>query len=321
MQENALYIVVPCYNEESVLRGTASRLCEKMKTLEICGKISDFSKIVFVDDGSADATWSIIEEICSVDTRFSGIKLSHNQGHQYALFAGLIAVKNDADFTISIDADLQDDIDAIDDMVDAYLTGCDIVYGVRKSRSKDSFIKRISAKGYYRLLKRYGCDVVYNHADFRLMSCRAVSALSEFREQRLFLRGLVPMLGYKTAVVEYDRGVREAGVSKYTFRRMLTFALDGLFALSLRPLRIVVVLGVIMLLLAAALLIYSIVMHSVGQPASSWKLNAISIWGVGGIITLSLGVVGEYVGRTSVEVKSRPRYIIEQTIGFGGDYE
>ena len=314
--KNSLYLVVPCYNEEEVLHETAKRLLGKMTLLTAGGKISDSSKIVFVDDGSRDNTWAIIDELCEQEIMFAGIRLSRNRGHQYALFAGLMTVRNEADIVISIDADLQDDIDAIDMMVDKYLGGCDIVYGVRNNRQKDSFFKRFTAESYYRLLRKYGCDVVFNHADYRLMSSRALAALSEYGEQVLFLRGIVPLIGYKTAVVEYTRDVRQAGESKYPLKRMLALAFDGLTSLSLRPLRLVIAAGAIMILLAGLLLIYSIIMLLMGQSMLDWKITTVSIWGVGGVITLSLGIVGEYVGRTLIEVKRRPRYFVDKTVGF-----
>ena len=313
--KNTLFLVVPCYNEEEVLRDTAGRLLEKINSLAANGSISPESKVVFVDDGSRDGTWGIIEELSSENDCFSGIKLSGNRGHQAALLAGLMTVRSKADMTVSIDADLQDDIGAIDRMVDEYNGGVEIVYGVRKSRKKDSFFKRATAEGYYRLLQKYGCDIVFNHADYRLMSARALEALSAYEEQRPFLRGLVPQLGYKTATVEYDRGVREAGISKYPLRRMLSLAIDGLLSLSLRPLRMVTAAGIFMLLLAAALLIYSIVALFLGQTVLDWKIITVSVWGVGGIVTLSLGIVGEYTGRAYLEGKRRPRYFVDKTVG------
>ena len=312
---NTLYLVVPCYNEEEVLLDTAGKLGAKMKALAAVGKISAGSRIVFVDDGSRDRTWRMIEELGAGDGLFAGVKLSRNRGHQCALLAGLMTVRGEADMVISLDADLQDDIDAIDGMVDAFLGGCEIVYGVRKSRAKDTFFKRTTAEGFYKLLKWFGCDIVFNHADYRLMSARALEALSEYGEQQPFLRGMVPQLGYKTAVVEYDRGVREAGESKYPLKRMLSLAFDGMMSLSLRPLRLVTATGALMLLLAAALLVYSIVTAIMGQSMLDWKIVTFSVWAVGGVATLSLGIVGEYVGRAFVETKRRPRYFVEKTMG------
>ena len=313
--KNTLFIVVPCYNEEEVLRVTAGKLEEKMKNLIETGGISDASKIVFVDDGSRDRTWSIAEQLSAENKVFAGIKLSRNRGHQNALLAGLMEVRNKADFVISIDADLQDDIGAIDEMVEEYINGCDIVYGVRQNRDKDSFFKRFTAETYYKLLRSFGCDVVFNHADYRLMSSRALEALARYREQNLFLRGLVPLLGYKTAVVPYTRGAREAGESKYPLKRMLSLAINGFTSLSLRPLRAVLAAGLVMMLLALALLIFSIVRLFTGHTILDWKIIMVSVWGVGGIITFSLGIVGEYVGRTYMEAKQRPRYNIDRTVG------
>ena len=313
--ERTLYLVVPCYNEEEVLRDTAKLLCEKISLLINGKKISANSKIVFVDDGSRDDTWTHIEKLCVQEAKFAGIKLSRNQGHQHALLAGLMTVREEADFVISIDADLQDDIDAIDAMIEEYLGGCDIVYGVRNNREKDSFLKRFTAESYYRLLRRYGCDVVFNHADYRLMSSRALAALSEYGEQRLFLRGIIPKIGYKTSVVGYTRNIRQAGESKYNLKRMLSLAFDGLISLSLRPLRLVIAVGALMIFLAAALLVYSIVFHAMGRSMLNWKIVTVSVWGVGGVITLCIGIVGEYVGRTLIEVKRRPRYFVDRTVG------
>ena len=312
---------MPCYNEELILRETAARLLMKMKDMMSEGKISDAGKIVFVDDGSSDGTWSIIEDLCASNPFFAGIKLSRNCGHQLALLAGLMEVRNEAGLVISLDADLQDDIDAVDRMVSEYFSGFEIVYGVRKSREKDSFFKRVTAECYYKFLRRCGCDIVFNHADYRLMSARALEALSMFGEQRLFLRGLVPLIGLKTTVVEYDRGVREGGESKYSLGRMMSLAFDGLMSLSLRPLRLVMVAGALMLLAAMALLFYSVITFFMCQVVPYLRIVLISVWAVGGIITLSLGVVGEYVGRVHVEVKRRPRYFVDKTTGLSHDVE
>jgi glycosyltransferase involved in cell wall biosynthesis len=313
--KDTLFLVVPCYNEEEVLHETARRLGEKVKELAAEGKISEASRVLFVDDGSRDRTWDVICGLCGGDSLFAGLGLSRNCGHQYALFAGLMRVRNEADMVISIDADLQDDTDAIDSMVDEYLGGCDVVYGVRESRVKDSLFKRATAEGYYKLLRILGCDVVFNHADYRLLSARALAALSEYGEQSLFLRGLVPMLGYKTAVVKYERGARFAGESKYPLKKMLALAFDGVASLSLRPLRIVTAMGAIMLFAAAALFVYSVVALCLGQPVLDWKIITFSIWAVGGLVMLALGIVGEYVGRAYMETKRRPRYNIDRVAG------
>lgn len=310
-----MYIVVPCYNEEEVLRETAGRLSDKLRRMAGEGKISQSGKVVFVDDGSRDGTWQIITELCEEDSIYAGVGLSRNRGHQYALFAGLMAVKDDADMVVSIDADLQDDTEAISLMVDEFLGGCDIVYGVRDKREKDSFFKRFTAEGYYKLLSFLGADVVFNHADYRLMSSRALSALSEYGEQRLFLRGLVPLLGYKTAIVKYERGERFAGESKYPLKKMLALAFDGMAALSLRPLRVVTALGAIMLLAAFGFFVYLIVLLCLGRPVSGIKAVFLSVWAVGGLIMLALGIVGEYVGRAYMETKNRPRYVIDRRVG------
>jgi glycosyltransferase involved in cell wall biosynthesis len=313
--KNTLYVVVPCYNEEEVLRETARRLGEKTATLIKEGRISEKSRVVFVDDGSRDSTWDIINNLCDGDNLFAGVGLSRNRGHQNALFAGLMTVRNAADMIISIDADLQDDTDAIGQMVDEYLSGCDIVYGVRESRKKDSVFKRVTAEGFYKLLRVLGADIVFNHADYRLMSSRALGALAEYGEQSLFLRGLVPMLGYKTAVVKYERGKRYAGESKYPLKKMLALAFNGAASLSLRPLRIITAIGAIMLIAAAALLIYLIVALCQGKSVLDWKIVTFSIWFIGGFIMLALGIVGEYVGRAYMETKRRPRYNIDRTAG------
>ena len=317
---NTLYIVVPCYNEKEVLHKTAERLRGKMATLSAEGKISVNGRVVFVDDGSGDGTWNIIEQLCAQDELYAGVKLSRNRGHQNALLAGLMAVKDEADMVISIDADLQDDIGAIDRMVDEFLGGCDIVYGVRGNRESDSFFKRATAETYYKLLRSLGCDVIFNHADYRLMSSRALAALAEYGEQRLFLRGIVPMLGYKTSIVKYVRSAREAGESKYPMKRMLTLAIDGMTSLSLRPLRIVTAMGVIMIAAAFALFVFSLVCLISGRSILDWRIITLSIWAVGGIVTLSLGIVGEYVGRTFLETKRRPRYNIDKSTGLQSEH-
>lgn len=312
---NTLYLVVPCYNEEEVLPETALQLGAKMKALIASGKISPASRILFVDDGSADRTWELICGLSTADNVYSGIGLSRNRGHQYALYAGLMTAGKNAGMVISIDADLQDDADAIDKMVEAYLSGFDIVYGVRKKREADSFFKRFTAEGYYKLLRRLGCDVVFNHADFRLMSARALDSLADYKEQRLFLRGLVPLIGYKTAIVEFDRAERFAGESKYPLKKMLALAFDGIMSLSLRPLRIVTAAGGIMAAAALAMLIGLIVQLCMGRTVFDWKIAVFSVWAVGGLVMLGLGIVGEYVGRAYLETKRRPRYVIDRKTG------
>ena len=314
---NTLYLVVPCYNEEEVLPEAALRLDAKMKELMSDGRISAASRILFVDDGSADRTWELICGLCGTDDLFTGVGLSRNRGHQYALYAGLMTALSKAGMAISIDADLQDDVDAIGKMVDEYNNGFDIVYGVRRKRETDSFFKRVTAESYYKLLRRLGCDVVFNHADYRLMSSRALEALADYKEQKLFLRGLVPLLGFKTAVVEYDRAERFAGESKYPLKRMLALAFDGVMSLSLRPLRIVTAIGGIVAAAALAMLVGLIVLLCMGRTILDWKIVVFSVWAVGGLIMLSLGIVGEYVGRAYLETKRRPRYVIDRTVGGG----
>lgn len=313
--KNKLFIVVPCYNEEEVLRETAARLKIKMTGLIESGRISSDSRVVFVNDGSRDQTWAMIKDLIQTDKLFAGISLSRNRGHQNALLAGLMTVRGRADMIISMDADLQDDIDAIDKMVDAYLAGSDVVYGVRNRRDKDTFFKKFTAEGYYKLLDAMGCQIVFNHADYRLLSDRALDALSEYGEQNMFIRGVIPMLGYNTATVGYDRGERFAGESKYPLKKMLKLAFDGIFSLSLKPIKLITSVGVTLLLLAGALLIYSIVRLCMGHTILDWKIIAISVWGVGGFILVALGIIGEYVGRAYIELKGRPRYHIGETAG------
>ena len=313
---DTLYVVVPCYNEEEILNHTAQRLADKIEYLVNEGTISADSMIVFVDDGSKDSTWDIIKSLSSHCNNIAGIKLSCNAGHQNALYAGLMSVKDKADVVISIDADLQDDINAIDDMLSEYAKGNAIVYGVRTNRASDKFFKRASARCYYKILMSLGCDIIPDHADYRLMDSRSLEALSQYGEQRLFIRGIIPMLGYKTSIIEYTRGVRKAGKSKYPLKRMLTLAVDGITALSLRPLRLITILGVLLLIISAFFLFLMIVSVSNGEPVFGWKLVMFSIWVIGGIITLSVGIVGEYIGRVYNETKKRPRYFVEEFLNF-----
>ncbi len=310
-----LYFVVPCYNEEDVLPEASKRLDEKLNELINAGKISPDSRILFVDDGSADETWNMIQALSRDNEHFCGISLSRNRGHQNALLAGLASARGKADMVISMDADLQDDINATDKMVDKYIEGADVVYGVRSSRNKDSLFKRFTAEGYYKLLGVMGCNVVFNHADYRLLSARALDALSLYSENDMFIRGVIPMLGFKTAMVEYERAKRFAGESKYSLKKMLKLASDGALSLSLRPLRIITGLGIVLLLMAAALLIYAIVRACMGYTMLDWKIVTISIWGVGGLILVCLGLVGEYAGRAYLETKNRPRYHIGESAG------
>jgi len=309
---NKLYLVIPCYNEEEVLPETAARLKEKVASLISKGKIDKDSRIVFVNDGSKDRTWEIITSLHKENSVFSGINLSRNRGHQNALLAGLMTVMEYADMAISMDADLQDDINAIDEMIDKYLSGIDIVYGVRSSRAKDTFFKKATAEGFYRLMNYMGVNTVFNHADYRLMSKRALKGLSEFQEVNLFLRGIVPMIGYSTDVVYYERGERFAGESKYPLGKMISFAVEGITSLSIKPIRMITFLGFFIFLVSIGILIYSLVRHFMGATIVGWTTLMVSVWAIGGLILLSLGVVGEYIGKIYLETKARPRFLIEQ---------
>lgn len=309
---NKLYVVIPCYNEEEVLAETSKRLKEKFLSLVSSGMIHPDSRVVFVNDGSKDRTWEIIKALHEEDALFCGINLSKNRGHQNALLAGLMTVKEDADLVISMDADLQDDIDAMDEMIGKYLKGIDIVYGVRSSRRKDSFFKKVTAEGFYRLMNAMGANTVFNHADYRLMSKRALEGLSEFQEVNLFLRGIVPMIGYPMDMVYYERGERFAGESKYPFLKMLSFAVEGITSLSTKPIRMITFLGFFIFLVSIGMLIYSVVRHFMGATIVGWTTLMVSVWAIGGLILLSLGVVGEYIGKIYLETKARPRYIVEE---------
>lgn len=314
MEKPILYIVVPCYNEEEVLPETTKRLGTKLGDLVAKGKVADNSRVLFVDDGSKDRTWELIRSYHEGDVRFSGVKLSRNRGHQNALLAGLMTAKDRADAVISMDADLQDDINAIDGMVDRYLAGCDIVYGVRSARDTDTFFKRFTAEGFYKFMEVMGAEVVFNHADYRLMSKRALEALSEYREVNLFLRGLVPMLGYKTGTVEYERAERFAGESKYPLKKMLAFALDGITSLSDRPIQMILTLGLVTAGGGALALPFGLRKYIVGGHEEDTGLVLSNLWLVGGLVLTSVGVVGDYVGKIYLETKHRPRYFIENTL-------
>ena len=307
-----LYLVIPCYNEEAVLPETHSRLAEKMNALISANTISPESRIVFVDDGSKDKTWELIASYHNQNSLFSGIKLSRNKGHQNALLAGLMSVKEYCDCAISMDADLQDDINAIDGFLEKYhQEDCDIVYGVRSKREKDSFFKRTTAEGFYKIMRVLGVDVIFNHADYRLMSKRALDALAEFKEVNLFLRGIVPLIGFKSAVVTYERGERFAGESKYPLKKMLAFAFDGITSFSIKPIRLVSALGVFIFLFSLIMLLYCLFTKIFGFTVPGWTAIVSSIWMLGGIQLLCLGIVGEYVGKIYSEVKQRPKFIIE----------
>lgn len=307
-----LYLVIPCYNEEEVLSETSKRLREKYTALMNAGKIDADSKIVFVNDGSKDRTWEMISDLHKADPVFRGICLSRNRGHQNALLAGLMTVKDECDAAISLDADLQDDIGAIDAMVDKYTEGFEVVYGVRSSRKKDTFFKRTTAQGFYKVMRAMGVETVYNHADYRLMSRRALEALSEFEEVNLFLRGIVPLVGFKSTEVTYERGERFAGESKYPLKKMLAFATEGITSMSVKPIRMIATLGILVFLFSIGVLIYSVIRKFTGYTVPGWAFLAVSIWALGGVQLLAIGVIGEYIGKIYLETKGRPRYIISE---------
>ena len=309
-----IYLVVPCYNEEEVLFETASRLKEKIHELIENKIISHKSKITFVDDGSKDNTWSIIEELNNRDKIFSGVKLSRNRGHQNALLAGLITVKDHCDAAISLDADLQDDINVIDKFIEKLKDGCDVVYGVRSERKTDTIFKRTTAQGFYKLMKVLGVDIVYNHADYRLMSKRALDSLEEFKEVNLFLRGIVPLIGYKSDVVLYKRNERFAGESKYPLKKMLSFAFEGITSFSVKPIRLILVVGILMFLSSLLAILYFLIIWMAGKTVQGWTTVVASIWMLGGIQLLCLGVIGEYIGKIYIESKERPKFIIDKFI-------
>ena len=314
---DTLYIVVPCYNEEEVLPETARRLGDKLRGLMAAGKISPKSRVLFVNDGSRDGTWGVISRLHAADPLFSGVDLSRNRGHQNALLAGLMTARDRCDMAVSMDADLQDDVDAVDAMVEKYSEGCDIVYGVRSSRKKDTFFKRVTAEGFYRVMNFLGAETVFNHADYRLMSRRALDGLAEFREVNLFLRGIVPMIGYTVGTAEDERGERFAGESKYPLKKMLSFAMEGITSLSTKPIRYITLLGFLIFLVSLLMLVYSIVRWAHGDTIVGWASLICSVWAIGGLILLSLGVIGEYIGKIYLETKARPRFLIREILEDG----
>ena len=305
-----LYIVIPCYNEEEVLDKTKTELKKKMNTLIQNKKIDKQSKVIFVNDGSKDKTWDLIQQFNQEDKLFGGINLSRNRGHQNALLAGLLTVKDDADIVISMDADLQDDIGAIDLMIEKRKEGADVVYGVRNSRKKDSFFKRTTAQGFYRVMKMLGVDVIYNHADYRLTSRRVLDSLKDYREVNLFLRGIFPLIGFKSDIVYYERKERFAGKSKYPLKKMLNFAWDGITSFSVKPIRLVLNVGVVILILSLLMILYSVIQKVLGNTVDGWTFIVCSLWLLGGIQMLSLGIIGEYIGKIYSETKARPRYLV-----------
>lgn len=306
-----MYIVIPCYNEEEMLPITAKALIEKMDTLIAEKKISPKSKVMFVDDGSKDATWELIYRFHKSCDMFTGLKLSRNKGHQNALLAGLMSAKEYADIIVSMDADLQDDINAIDGFLEKRADGCEIVYGVRSSRETDTGFKRWTAQSYYKILSAMGVDIVYNHADYRMMSKRAVDALAEFNEVNLFLRGIVPMVGFKSDIVTYERAARQAGESKYPLKKMIAFAVEGITSLSIKPIRFITALGICIFLVSIIMLIYFLVIHALGRTIAGWTTTVVSVWALGGLQLFAIGIIGEYIGKIYLETKARPKFIIE----------
>lgn len=307
-----LYLVIPCYNEEEVLPETTRRLTEKLEGLIQQGQIDPRSKIVYVNDGSKDGTWPLIVRLHRENPLVNGINLSRNRGHQNALLAGLMTVKGQADMVISMDADLQDDIDAIDRFIAKYYDGYDVVYGVRSARQTDSWFKRTTAQGFYKLMKFFGVDIVYNHADYRLMSRRALEELEHYEEVNLFLRGLVPLIGFRSDVVPYERHERFAGESKYPLKKMISFALDGITSFSIKPIRFITGLGVCIFVISLLMLLYFLIVHWTGHTVAGWTSIMVSVWAIGGLQLLAIGIIGEYIGKTYMETKKRPRFIIEE---------
>lgn len=309
-----IWLVIPCYNEQEVLPETSRQLEEIMRGLIKKDKISDKSKIAFVNDGSKDNTWNIITDLHEKNPMFTGINLAHNKGHQNALLAGLMTAKDYADAAISLDADLQDDVGVIEQFIDKFNEGKDVVYGVRSTRATDTVFKRSTAHAFYKLMKAMGADTLQDHADYRLMSKRALEGLAKYKEVNLFLRGIVPMIGYETDVVYYERHERFAGESKYPLKKMLSFAVDGITSCSVKPIRMITSLGTLVFTVSIIMLIYFLIVWLLGHTVQGWTTIVISLWGIGGLILLSLGIIGEYVGKIYMEVKERPRFIIEKLL-------
>ena len=306
-----MYVVIPCYNEEQMLPITAEALIKKLDELKAEGRIAQNSKVMFVDDGSKDKTWEIIQKLHEASPVFTGLKLSRNKGHQNALLAGLMTARNYADIVVSMDADLQDDINAIDGFLDKRADGCDIVYGVRSSREKDTAFKRGTAQAYYKLLEHMGVEITYNHADYRLMSKRAIDALAEFKEVNLFLRGLVPMVGFKSDIVKYVRNERVAGESKYPLKKMLALAWNGITSFSVKPIDFITALGGFLIFLCVIAAVYALVSYCNGHTVPGWTSLILSIWFLGGMQLVAIGMIGQYIGKIYIEVKHRPRYNVE----------
>ena len=307
-----LYLVIPCYNEEEVLPETSKRLTAKLGAMIEMGLISQDSKIVFVNDGSKDHTWQLIRQYHEENPMIQGINLSRNKGHQSALLAGLMTVKEYCDMAISMDADLQDDVDAIDQFVEKYYEGCEVVYGVRSERKTDSFFKRASAQSFYKLMLHMGVEIVYNHADYRLMSRRALDEMEGFKEVNLFLRGIVPLIGFQSGVVTYERHERFAGESKYPLKKMLNFAFDGITSFSVKPFRMVTTLGIIIFAISILMLIYFLITWCIGWTVPGWTSIVVSVWAIGGLQLLAIGIIGEYIGKIYMETKARPKFIVQE---------
>jgi len=307
-----LYIVIPCYNEQEVLPITAPQFLAKINELVKLDKIDDKSRVMFVNDGSKDDTWNIIKDLAKQDEHYVGITQSRNRGHQNAVLAGLMEAKELCDITISIDCDGQDDINAMNEMVDAYADGCEIVYGVRSKRDTDTFFKRFTAESFYKLLNSMGAEVVFNHADYRLVSSRVLNEFANYKEVNIFLRGMFPLVGFKSTSVYYERNERIAGESHYPLSKMLSLAFDGITSLSIKPIRMITGFGVFVAFISLVLIVYSIVQHFLGNTLGGWTSTMIAVCFLGGIQLISLGVIGEYVGKTYMETKQRPRYIISE---------
>lgn len=313
-ENTILYLVVPCYNEEEVLEKTSAVLKDKMQRLMKEGRISSKSKVLFVNDGSKDKTWKMIHELTQTDRMFAGLSFSRNYGHQSAILAGMMTARAKADAVVTIDADLQQDIEALDRFLDCYDDGCDIVYGVRNDRNTDGFLKKATAGIFYKLMHVLGCKTITNHADYRLMSQKALNALSQFQETNLFLRGLIPTMGFQSDIVYFDVKEREAGQSKYTFKKMMTLAVDGITSMSTRPLQMIVVLGFLTFLVSIGIFVSCIWDWAHGQVVAGWTTTVASVCLIGGMTLLSQGIIGEYIGKIYMESKGRPRYIVESLI-------
>ena len=309
-----LYIIIPCYNEETVLPITSKMFLDKLTSLIQSNTISNSSRILFVNDGSKDKTWEIICNLAKQDEHFIGISQSRNRGHQNAVLAGLMEAKDKCDITISIDCDGQDDINAMDEMVEQYKQGCEIVYGVRSKRDTDTFFKRFTAEAFYKLINKMGGELVYNHADYRLMSKRALKGLLEFDEVNIFLRGMVPMVGYQSDIVTYERAERFAGESKYPLKKMLSFAFEGITSLSVKPIKMIFNVGILICIISVLAIIYCLVRHFTNNTVSGWTSLVMSIWFLGGLQLIAIGMVGQYIGKIYLETKARPKFIIEQVL-------